>query len=78
MYYVATAAITGTSNSIGVAFSNEGIVWKKYPEPVISSSSQTGYGVGQPALYNTDHKAGISMFYEDSNPTLHHVAAVST
>jgi len=77
MYYVATAEITGTSNSIGVAFSNDGISWKKCPEPVISSTSPTGYGVGQPALYNSDHKAAIAMFYEDSNPTLHHVAAVS-
>jgi hypothetical protein len=78
MYYVATSAITGTSNSIGVAFSNNGISWKKYPDPVILSTSSTGYGVGQPALYNTDHKAAIAMFYEDSNPTVHHVAAVST
>jgi hypothetical protein len=78
MYYVATSAITGTNNSIGVAFSNNGISWKKYPEPVIPSTSSTGYGVGQPALYNTDHKAAIAMFYEDSNPTVHHVAAVST
>src|ERR1039457_5181140 len=49
-----------------------------FPEPVIPSTSSTGYGVGQPALYNTDHKAAIAMFYEDSNPTVHHVAAVST
>ncbi|MGD1081463.1 MAG: hypothetical protein ABR881_24330 [Candidatus Sulfotelmatobacter sp.] len=78
MYYVATAEISGLNNSIGVAFSNDGILWKKYPLPVILSTSQTGYGVGQPALYNSDHKAAISMFYEDSNPTSHHVAAVST
>ena len=78
MYYVATAEIGGTNNSIGVAFSNDGILWKKYPQPVILSTSQTGYGVGQPAIYNADHKAAISMFYEDSNPPLHHVAAVST
>ena len=77
MYYVGTAAINGVNNSIGVAFSTDGINWKKYPQPVIQSTSQTTYGVGQPALYNTDHKAAISMFYEDTNPTLHHVAAVS-
>jgi len=78
MYYVATEWLSGDSNSIGVAFSNDGIVWKKYPQPVIPTTTATGYGVGQPALYNTDHKAAISIFYEDSNPTLHHVAAVST
>ncbi len=77
LYYVGTAAINAP-NSIGVAFSNDGIHWNKYPQPVILSTSQTGYGVGQPAVYNADHKAAITMFYEDSNPTLHHVAAVST
>jgi hypothetical protein len=78
MYYVATADTSGANNSIGVAFSNDGIVWKKYPQPVILSTSQTGYGVGQPVLYNADHKAAISMFYEDTEPTVRHVAAVST
>ncbi len=78
MYYVATAYGDGTKNSIGVAFSNDGIHWNKYPLPVIQSTFQTGYGVGQPSLYNTDQKAAITLVYEDSNPTSHHVAAVST
>ena len=78
MYYVATAHGGGTNNSIGVAFSNDGIVWKKYPQPVIQPTSQAGYGVGQPALYNADHKSAITMFYEDNYPTVHYVAAVST
>jgi len=79
MYYVATANPRGENNSIGVAFSNNGIVWKKYPQAVISFTSLAGYGVGQPVLYNADHKAAISMFYEDSNLTEHHhAAAVST
>jgi hypothetical protein len=78
MYYVATAEMSGENNSIGVAFSNDGIVWKKYPQPIIASTSVAGYGVGQPVLYNADQKAAISMFYEDSNPSEHHVAAVST
>jgi hypothetical protein len=78
MYYVATAEVSGENNSIGVAFSNDGVHWQKYPEPVIPSSSPTGYGVGQPSVYNTDQKAAITIFYEDSNPTVHHVAAVSS
>jgi hypothetical protein len=77
MYYVAMAT-TGGNNSIGVAFSNDGIQWKKYPQPIIQSSSQAFYGVGQPAAFNADNKSAITIFYEDSNPTLHHVAAVST
>ncbi len=78
MYYVATSATSGAHNSIGVAFSTDGIRWKKYLQPVIPSTSQTGFGVGQPAVYNTDHKAAIEIFYEDNTPSLHHVAAVST
>jgi hypothetical protein len=77
MYYVATAS-QGGNNSIGVAFSKDGILWKKYPHPIIPSTVQNGYGVGQPAIYNADHKSAISMFYEDSYPTVHHVAATST
>jgi hypothetical protein len=77
MYYVATANSNG-NDSIGVAFSDDGLIWKKYPQPVIASSSMWNYGVGQPAVYNSDGKAGIWMFYEDSTPTLHHVAATST
>ncbi len=78
MYYVATSSSQGVNNSIGVAFSNDGIAWKKYPQPVIASTVGNGYGVGQPALYNSDKKSGISMFYEANFPTPRHVAATST
>jgi hypothetical protein len=76
MYYVATA--DGVTNNIGVAFSNDGIAWKKYPNPVLRTSATSGYGIGQPAAYNSDGKAAITVFYEDWNPTVHHVAATST
>jgi len=78
MYYVGTALLSGTNNSIGVAFSNDGIHWSKYPTPVIRATSPQGYGVGQPALYVDDQKSSLHMFYEDSNPTPHHLAAVSS
>ncbi len=80
MYYVATALVNGTSNSIGVAFSRDGVQWVKYPHPVIASTAPPGsgsYGVGQPALYNADHQAAVTMFYEDWVPYVHHVEAVS-
>jgi hypothetical protein len=77
MYYVGTAAPSGLGNSIGVAFSNDGISWRKYPQPIIKSSS-SNYGVGQPAAYNTDGKSAITLFYEDSDPTLSHIAATSS
>jgi hypothetical protein len=78
MYYVATQWLSGDGNSIGVAFSNDGISWKKHPLPVIAATTPTSYGVGQPSVYNTDHKAAIYLLYEDTFPTLHHVAATST
>src|ERR1700744_2607642 len=43
MYYVATSSLGGINNSIGVAFSNDGIQWKKYPSPVIPTSGPDGY-----------------------------------
>jgi len=76
MYYVGTS--DGITNNIGVAFSKDGIHWKKYPQPIIKAPPATGYGVGQPALYNVDHKATIRMFYEESTSTTRHVAAIST
>jgi hypothetical protein len=78
LYYVATSFGDGSNNSIGVAFSNDGIHLHKYPHPVIQSSLPGGYGVGQPSLYNADHKSAVTLVYEDSNPSNHHVAAVST
>jgi hypothetical protein len=77
MYYVGLGSTPGTNNSIGVAFSNDGITWKKYPKPIISAETQAGYGVGQPAVYNDDHQAGIRMFYEDDSFYLRHVEATS-
>ncbi len=76
MYYVGLG-VAG-NNSIGVAFSNDGIAWKKYPKPIISAETQTDYGVGQPALYNSDQGQAIRMFYEDYSFYVHHVAAIST
>jgi hypothetical protein len=78
MYYVATAD-DGFANSIGVAFSKDGMNWKKYPRPVIQPTVPGGwYGVGQPAVYNRDQKSGISIFYEVLNSSVSHVAATST
>lgn len=77
LYYVAIGGNTPT-NSIGVAFSTDGIHWAKYPQPIILASSSSGYGVGQPVLFNVDHKSEIKMFYEDWYPAVHHVAAISS
>ena len=78
LYYVGTASPIGIKNNIGVAFSNDGRNWKKYPQPVIVSTTQVDYGVGQPSLYNSDHKSGIWLFYEDLEGAPEHYKATST
>ena len=77
MYYVATGFVAANDNCIGVAFSHDGMTWKKYPQPVILPETQDGYGVGQPALYN-NQQGTIRMFYEDNSFGLHHVEAISS
>ena len=79
MYYVGTASSGGVANSIGVAFSNDGIHWKKYDQPVIAATTTTGYGVGQPAVFNSDQKSGIWLFFEDTRESapIQHFKAVS-
>jgi hypothetical protein len=77
LYYVATDLVAGTHNRIGVAFSNDGKHWKKYPQPIISPVGDAGYGVGQPSLHNDDQKAAIRMFYEDDEGPTYHVEATS-
>ncbi len=78
MYYVGTALQSGFANSIGVAFSNDGVHWKKYPYPIIAAATAIHYGVGQPAPYNGDGKSAITLFYEDSNAATVHREATST
>lgn len=78
MYYVGLGSDPGSNNYIGVAFSNDGISWKKFPYPVISPETQKGYGVGQPAAYNINHQGAIQLFYEDDSVYLRHVEAKSS
>lgn len=78
MYYVGTANPSGVANSIGVAFSNDGIAWKKYPQPIIQTQFLNGYGMGQPVALNTDQKSAITLFYEVKLGPTTHIAAVST
>jgi hypothetical protein len=81
LYYVGTDNVAGSANSIGVAFSNDGINWKKYPLPAIPTTNLNGYGAAQPVAYNTDGQQAITLFYEDDAPPLpanHHWEAVSS
>lgn len=63
MYYVGTSQTNGTDNSIGVAFSTDGMAWHKYPTPVVTHTSTGGvyYGVGQPDAWNTSGTTGSSI-----------------
>ncbi len=77
MFYVATAQADGNNNSIGAAFSNDGVAWQKYKDPIILSTTLSGYGVAQPVPYNRDGKSGIDLFYEDSQPIPRHILTTS-
>lgn len=68
LYYVGTPNVGGGANSIGVAFSNDGQTWKKYPSPVIETTNINYYGAAQPVAYNSDGKQAITLFYEDDLP----------
>jgi hypothetical protein len=78
MYYVATAAPAGVDNSIGAAFSKDGVHWSKYKDPVIASQIPQDYGVGQPVVYNSDGKSNLVMLYEDSTTSIEHFEATSS
>jgi len=80
LYYVALADGAAGGNNIGVAFSNDGQAWHKYPTPVIRTDTTSYYGVGQPDLYNPDGANGsdIEMVYEHTSALTSHIEATST
>ncbi len=65
MYYVGTNTPPGINNQVGVAFSTNGSTWKKYPSPVISPTGSGGYGIAEPAPYNSDGGSAVWLFYEN-------------
>lgn len=63
MYYVGTTS--GSDNSIGAAFSQDGVTWRKYPSPVLTFTD-TGhgyYGYGQPNASIVG--ARVQLLFED-------------
>lgn len=67
MYYTATNVDSGVNNSIGLAYSNDGVNWVKYSQPVIRPQQANGsYGAGQAATYKSDANAGTYVFYTDT------------
>jgi hypothetical protein len=70
MYYTGTnlPASHAVDNRVGLAFSNNGVNWLKYSQPVVTpgASSAGYYGAGQPSTYNSDGQAGVWLFYTDT------------
>ena len=68
MYYTGTDDADGLNGRIGVAFSNNGVDWVKYPNPVIAPQGDASqlYGAGQPSTYNGDGQSGIWLFHFDN------------
>ena len=71
MSYTGTANASGTSNGMGVAYSNDGINWVKYPGSIFSSTTGSStYGVGQSSIYSIDGASQMYMFINQSpDPT---------
>ncbi|MDP4023536.1 hypothetical protein Q8W71_12935 [Methylobacterium sp. NEAU 140] len=71
LYYSGADNLPGHQNAVGLAFSNDGVTWVKYPEPVIRPQNtdpgkRETYGAGQPGLFNADGKAGLFVFTTDT------------
>ena len=67
MYYTATDSKNdgGTNNGVGVAFSNDGINWRKYPFSILRNTSNPPikeYGMGEQSVISADGQSAIWMF----------------
>ncbi len=69
LYYSGTNV--AYNGRIGVAFSNDGVTWVKYSQPVIFPAVYPTplYGAGQPSTYNYNGQAGLDLFYTDTTAT---------
>lgn len=64
LYYTTERpSTTGTDNRIGVAFSKDGIVWKKHAVPVINDGDTGTYGTGQSVAWSASGGAGVRTIY---------------
>ncbi len=66
LYYTATDRYEG-NNRIGLAFSNDGVTWVRYPQNPLISPSVPGtptYGAGQAATYR-DAAGNVVLFHTD-------------
>jgi hypothetical protein len=78
MYYAANKLGDDEGkNSIGVAFSNDGVNWVRRTQPVIrySTVGTVNYGVAQPSAWNGNGGSHIDIFFEE-NGVLYRVSSV--
>jgi hypothetical protein len=61
MYFTGTNQADGNNNRVGVAFSNDGMNWNEYPDPVYYQASAL-YGTGQQSVMSADGKSAIWMW----------------
>ncbi len=55
---------------VGVAFSNDGIKWDKFPYPILQNADsfpQGAYGFGEQTVFSSDGKQGVWMFVINSS-----------
>jgi hypothetical protein len=63
MYYTTNWPVDGRGNSVGVAFSTDGLHWNKWPDPVIHDADTTAYGTGQSVAWSSDAGSGVRTVY---------------
>lgn len=73
MYYTGYSESVGISG-VGVAFSNNGINWDKFPYPVLQNADsfpKGAYGFGEQTVFSADGQQGVWMFVVNSSITQH-------
>jgi hypothetical protein len=72
MYYTGTddPANHGSTNGVGVAYSNDGITWVKFPQPIFRDppTSPRSYGIGQQGLFKADGQMAVYAFINRVTP----------
>ena len=72
MYYTGTddPANLGSRNGLGVAYSNDGVTWVKYPFSIYRNerTQPPSYGIGQQAALSTDGLSAVSIIVNDVTP----------
>jgi len=74
MYYTGTDNSTngGINNGIGVAYSNDGITWRKWPFPILRVSTSE-YGIGEQSVISADGQSAVWIFaLQRTSPGIQH------